>query len=66
MISVRVGNLGFPLQKETWGFHLGRIWGFQLARNLGFLPDLVAMGVGVREETWRLHILWMLSGKTMN
>jgi hypothetical protein len=20
------GNLGFPLHKETWGFHFGRIW----------------------------------------
>jgi hypothetical protein len=39
-----VENLGFPLHRETWGFHFGRIWGFQLAQNLGFPIDLVVMG----------------------
>jgi hypothetical protein len=44
MIAVRVGNLGFPLCKGTWGFHFGRIWGFELARNFGFPTDLVVTG----------------------
>jgi hypothetical protein len=43
-VSTSQGNLGFPLHKETWGFHFGRIWALQLARNVGFPADLVAVG----------------------
>jgi hypothetical protein len=64
MIIVWVGNLGFPLQKETYGFHFTGFLGFHLAWNLGFPTDLVVTRARFRGET--SHILWMFSRTTMN